>query len=293
MSDEKISNDPQTCASIAAQLSMRSVLELPFSGSVARDLPCYQPGQFMDVYYPADTGKLFPAVILITGYPDPGFEKMTGMKLKDVGQNQSWGRLLAASGVATILYTAADPVQDALDLVDWICANGKGLRIDVERLGVLSVSGNVPNALHVLQKRPVFRCATLCYGFMLDTETDKGVSAAATQFRFANPNSIELELAAGLGLLVVRAGKDAFTGLNNSIDSFVANSLRCNRDLELINYAQGEHAFDMKDASLQSHQLIRRILEFNKQRLIGQSYCAVGATSREKASTCARKSGAY
>lgn len=130
------------------------------------------------------------------------------------------------------------------------------------------MSGNVPNALHLLQNRPLFRCATLCYGFMLDTETDTGVSAAATQFRFANPNSTELKLAAELALLVVRAGKDAFPGLNNSIDSFIANSLRCNRELEFINYAQGEHAFDIKDSSLRSQQLLQRILEFNRQRLI-------------------------
>jgi len=268
MSDEIRPTDTKVHADIAAQFTTPSVLELPFSGIVVRDLPCYQQGQFVDIYYPSNSDKPFPAVVLVTGYPDPGFEKMTGMKLKDVAQNQSWGKLLAASGVAAIVYTASDPVQDALELVDWICAKGEGLGIDAQRLGLLSVSGNVPNALHVLQYRPRFRCATLCYGFMLDTETDTGVSAAATQFHFANPNSTELNLATELALLVVRAGKDAFPGLNNSIDNFIANSLRCNRDLEFINYAQGEHAFDIKDSSLRSLQLLRRILEFNRQRLI-------------------------
>ncbi len=268
MSDGNMEKNAQSRTDNATLFTTPSVLELPFSGTVVRDIACAQIGQYADIYYPSDCAKPVPAVVLVTGYPDPGFEKMTGMKLKDIAQNQSWSRLLAASGVAAILYTATDPVQDALALVDWIHARGEEIGIDAQRLGILSMSGNVPNALHVLQKRPWFRCATLCYGFMLDTDAEAGVSAAADQFHFVNPNSTELILAAELALFVVRAGKDAFSGLNNSIDSFIAKSLKCNRELEFVNYAQGVHAFDIQDASQRSQQLLRRILEFNRQRLL-------------------------
>lgn len=267
MSDNKTDANSGTGADAAAMFTKPVVLELPFSGTVVRDRAYGCSGQHADIYYPSGLDKPVPAVILVTGYPDPGFEKMTGMKLKDIVQNQCWGKLLAASGMAVILYTAADPVQDVLELVDWIAENSAAINIDAQRLGLLSLSGNVPNALHVLHKRQQFRCAALCYGFMLDSETDKGVSAAAAQFRFANPNATDIDLAPELALLLVRAGKDAFPGLNNSIDRFVAKALKSNRELELINYAQGVHAFDIQDASTRVQQLLQRILGFYQQRL--------------------------
>lgn len=243
------------------------VLQLPFRGKVVRELPYGNTGQCMDIYYPDGSTGAVAAVLLVTGYPDPGFQKMTGMQLKDIVQNQSWGKLLAASGMAVVTYTAADPVQDALELVDWVTERAVELGIDARRLGVLSLSGNVPNALHVLQRRQQIRCAALCYGFMLDSATDQAVSTAAAQFRFVNPNATQVDLAAGLALLVLRAGQDAFPGINVSIDNFVANALQANRDMELINYPQGVHAFDILDDSALVRQLLRRVIGFYLQRL--------------------------
>lgn len=265
MSDNK--TDSNSNPDAAALFSKPVVMELPFSGTVVRDIPYGGRGQSADIYYPSNLDESVPAVIVVTGYPDPGFEKMTGLKLRDIVQNQCWGKLLAASGSAAILYTAADPVLDVLELVDWITGHAEVNKIDAQRLGLLSLSGNVPNALHVLQERQQFRCAALCYGFMLDSESDKGVSEAAAQFRFVNPNATAIDLAPDLALLLVRAGKEAFPGLNNSIDRFVAGALQANRELELINYAQGVHAFDIHDASTPAQHLLRRILDFYRQRL--------------------------
>lgn len=267
MADKPDQKNTETRTDAKALFSKPVVVELPYSGTVLRDIPYGSNGQFADIYYPAKRNDPVPLVVFVTGYPDPGFEKMTGLKLKDIVQNQSWARLLAASGIAAILYTAADPVRDALELVDWVTGKAGELGINAQGLGVFSLSGNVPNALHVLQQRHHIRCASLCYGFMLDSEPEKVVSAAAAQFHFVNPNGTQVQFATELALLLVRAGQDAFPGVNESIDNFVGQALQANRDLELINYPQGAHAFDILDDSEHARQLVRRIVKFYQQRL--------------------------
>jgi hypothetical protein len=45
----------------------------------------------MDLYYPADTaaGRRLPAVVLVAGYNDTGYEKMLGVKFKEMGMSIS------------------------------------------------------------------------------------------------------------------------------------------------------------------------------------------------------------
>ncbi|HKC62201.1 MAG TPA: hypothetical protein VKB86_01125, partial [Pyrinomonadaceae bacterium] len=54
----------------------------------------------MDIYYPPDVkvGARVPAVIFVAGYPDTGFQKIVGCKLKEMESYISWGQLTAASG---------------------------------------------------------------------------------------------------------------------------------------------------------------------------------------------------
>lgn len=77
---------------------------------------------FMDIYYPDNTkpNKLKPAIIFVTGYPDPGFKAMTGYKLHEVEQYISWSRFMAASGIIAITYTNIDPEKDVKALLDYI-----------------------------------------------------------------------------------------------------------------------------------------------------------------------------
>jgi hypothetical protein len=249
-----------------ALFSTPVVLDLPWQGKHLPDQSYGESEQVFDIYYPASEQARLPAVILVTGYSDTGYVKVTGMRLKDTAQSRSWARLLAASGIAAITYTSLDPVQDVMKLYRLIASRSAELRLDMTRLGILSLSGNVPNALHFLGEVGTLRCAALCYGFMRDGADDPGVSAASTQFRFAMPADSK-PVPAESALLLVRAGQDQFAALNRSIDREVADALADNRDLELINYAAGVHAFDILDDSPRSRQIVRRILGFFSERL--------------------------
>ena len=69
----------------------------------------------MDIYYPPDSKSEapIPAVIFVSGYPDPGFQKMMGCKLKEMESYISWVQLTAASGLIAITYTTGnEPAED-------------------------------------------------------------------------------------------------------------------------------------------------------------------------------------
>lgn len=228
----------------------------------------------MDIYYPPGVGigSRIPAVIFVSGYPDPGVQARLGCKQKEMQSYISWARLAAASGLAGITYTNREPDPDGRALLDFIGLSAAGLGIDETSIALWACSGNVPMALSLLMReRPDrFKCAVLCYGFMLDLDGSTFVAQAAAEWGFANPcaaKSID-DLPGGLPLLVARAGRDEFPHLNESLDRFVAAALRRNLPITLVNHAAGPHAFDLMHDSEDSREIIRHILGFMRYHLL-------------------------
>src|SRR5262249_15312379 len=129
----------------------------------------------MDLYYPADStpGARLPAVVIVTGFPGAGVEKVFGCTFKDMGSTTSWARLIAASGMIAIAYTNRDPVVDVQAVLDHVRRHATALAIDGNRVGVWASSGNVPLALWLLMQASL-KCAVLCYGYMLDAGGSTG-----------------------------------------------------------------------------------------------------------------------
>ena len=92
---------------------------------------------------------------------------------------------------------------------------------------------------------------------------------AAGQFGFATPGreTMIAALRAEVRTLVVRAGQDSFAGLNDSIDAFISESLKCNRPLTMINHSRATHAFDLQDDGAETKRVIRSVLRFTKEAL--------------------------
>ena len=248
------------------------------AATVRRDLEYFSREEgplTMDLYLPSgpDGAAGRPAVVLVSGYPDPGYEAVVGCKFKEMGWCTSWGRLLAASGVAAIAYTNRDPVADLDLLLVHLRQQAASLGIDESRIGIWASSGNVPRALSALMQEPAgsFKCAALLYGFMLDVGGSAGVADAAAQFGFVNPCAGKSadEVPNDLPLFVVRAGQDEMPGLNETIDRFMASALIHNLPVTLVNLASAPHAFDLHDDSEASHETIRQVLEFLRFHLLG------------------------
>ncbi|MEW6207340.1 MAG: hypothetical protein AB1631_03170 [Acidobacteriota bacterium] len=221
----------------------------------------------IDIYYPPDwkSETRLPAVVFVSGYPDPGIEKMLGCRFKEMGAYTSWGRLTAASGMAAITYTNREPATDLLALLQYIRHNAAELGIDEKRIGLWACSGNVPNALSALiEEGDSIRCAVFCYGLMLDLDGATSVADAARQWGFVNSceGKSVADITQDVPLFIVRAGRDQMPRLNETIDRFVACALERNLPLTFVNHPSAPHAFDLFDQSETSIEIIRRILAF-------------------------------
>jgi hypothetical protein len=231
----------------------------------------------MDIYYPPEmkSGARIPAVVLVAGFPDPGFEAKVGCKFKEMGSSVSWGELTAASGLAAITYTNRTPAADIYSLLEYLREHAASLGIDENRMGLWASSGNVPLALSVLMREGsgYLKCAVLCYGYMLDSGGATGVAEAARMWGFANPcegKSIA-DLPKELPLFIARAGQDAMPRLNESLDRFVTEALACNLPLTFANHPAGPHSFDLLDDSETSRMVIGQILAFMRFHLPAQA----------------------
>lgn len=243
------------------------VLEIPGMDAVQvrRDLRVSET-LVLDVYTPPGAARS-PAVLFVYGFAHPLFAQ----GLKEMGAYSSWGRLLAASGIAAVTYAYREPVADLEALLAHLRAHGDDLGIDVSRLAVWAASGNVPTAIHALITQPpgTFRGAALCYGFTLDLDGGTEVAAAAAGFGCATPAAgrTASDLPSDLPLLVVRAGQDATPGLNASLDRFAAAALAANLPMTLVNLPDAPHAFDLLDDRDSSRAAIRGIVAFLQAQL--------------------------
>lgn len=216
----------------------------------------------LTTYAPPDLTTPAPAVVLATGYPDPGFAGLMGCRQAEMASYVSWAELLASHGMVAVTYENADPLPDALAVFRHLRADAASLGIDPDRLALWACSGNVPTALAVLGAEPAIRCAALCYGYMLDDPAagETPVADAAAQFRFANPGAAAETLPRSTPMLVVRADADEMPGLNASIHTFMDRM--AGTAVRLRTVPDAPHAFDLNDDSDSSRAAIGEIVAF-------------------------------
>jgi len=203
--------------------------------------------------------------VIVAGYPG---------RFKDLESTIAWARRIAASGMIAVTYSNREPLADLRALLDDV-RSGAGLRhasgqcIDPSRLALWASSGNVPLALSALRG---MRCAALLYGFMLDLDE------ASTNFGFVKPQTRFEDIPADVPLFIARAGRDQFSGLNDTIDRFVAASLARNLPITLVNHAEAPHAFDLVDEGETSREIVRQILRFLRFHLVDK-FAALSTSS--------------
>lgn len=91
----------------------------------------------MDLYYPSQGEKaLRPAVVLVTGYRDVGWQRGFGCLQKEMGSFVSWAHLIAASGMVAVTYANDDPVEDVKVLISMLQDKGPSWGIDPWQIGI-------------------------------------------------------------------------------------------------------------------------------------------------------------
>ena len=208
--------------------------ELTFSGADGEPLA----GR---IYSPSSTGRAPHAVLIVEGYPDPGFVKHVGCRFMDMEWSISLAQLIAASGMAAITYANRQPAADAVAIIDHAIANAPRLGIDASRIALWATSGHGPVAISVLNRAS---CAVL-----------------------SNPMTEGVTLAANVPLFLIRSGKDETSGLNAALDRFIALALSQNQPMTVVNHAEAPHSFELYHDSSTTRQIIRQALRFLSDQL--------------------------
>jgi dienelactone hydrolase len=118
----------------------------------------------------------------------------------------------------------------------------------VQFLARLASGGLLLNA--GMPGQPLIRCLVSFYGFH-DERVRQQLKAVAGKLP---------------PLLMARAGLDA-PDLNSNFNAFVSDALNQNERLELINYSDGRHAFDIYDNTPRTRQIIRRTFQFIAEQM--------------------------
>lgn len=190
----------------------------------------------MDIYRPASGGR-GPTLIF--------FNQASGAQRANPFY-VAWARIAASKGVTAIVpdLRPATIVQDFVALLEFINRGpAEETGIDAAAVAVYAGSGNVSNALPIVQDRRSTRItsAVLYYG-----------AADVAAFR---PD---------LPVLFVRAGLDR-PPLNRHIDRLVARALAENAPVTVLNHAGGRHAFEMMNDDDATRRVIEATIAFVKE----------------------------
>ena len=218
----------------------------------------------MDVYSPSSQpGRRAPAVLAPLAYPD------AEARVLMYGPLTSWAQLIAASGMAAVLYGTEAPEEDLHAALRHLRADAAALELDMDRLGLFAASGNVTVALSALMRDRRVRCAALLYGYTMDLDGSTAVADMGRQAGFVDAcaGKSVTDLPVDAPMLFVRAGRDHFPGLNEALDRLIARALARNLPFTLINQATGGHGFDLDEDTEMSRGIVKQVLAFLRLHL--------------------------
>lgn len=214
-----------------------------------------------DVYRPVTqaTPKNFPCVIFVSGF--------ASINLRYMQAYIDWARLMAANGIIGVVYETNSPVLDFDNVIEYIDSHADELRIDTNNIGIWSCSGNSPLGVYKVNASDRFKCHSIYYGLTTTINSKYLDDAREMSKQGGFALVVDREYTSKTPTLIVRAGKDHWTLILQAIDEFVAELLKKNVPLELINYPEGQHAFDLLDDNDTSRDIILRTVEFFKSSL--------------------------
>ena len=214
-----------------------------------------------DLYIPSTkaAAQTFPCVIFISGYARINF--------RHVQVYNDWARLMAANGLIGIVYETNAPNIDFDKLIEYLIANANSLQLDKAKIGIWSCSANSLLAINKMTESSKFKCYSIYYGLTLTGNSEYVNEAEELSKKNGFFFSVKNDYNSPMPILIVRAGKDSYTIILKSIDEFVKSLLAKNIHFELINYPDGQHAFDILDDNATSKEIITRTVEFFKKEL--------------------------
>lgn len=248
-------------------IAMPAVLHLPGESAieVRRDI-AYRTvnGQVLrfDLYLPPGATRALPAVIFVSGASDS----------RDWAVFKSYGRMAATQGLAAIVYAkryrrneVLEGADDTAVLLDFLRSRGAELGIDATRVAMWGFSAGGRLLATGMNPRHGEVRAIVGFYSLLDMSADLPFypdSLRPLVRDRASPVSVIQDRPASVPpTLLVRAGLDD-PAVNAGIERFARFAYDSNRPVELINYPEGRHGFDLLDDREESRRIMRRAFRF-------------------------------
>jgi acetyl esterase/lipase len=233
----------------------------------------------MDVYVPygAAAGKTYPVVLLISG----GGIEAGKYDFRDAGVYNSYGRILAASGLIGVSFSkryargvegARNGIEDTDAALAYFMRHAAEFHADPSRQAFWAFSaGGLVLSMTLRQMVPT-KSAVLCFYCVTDIDTPGKPAEEADRLRLYVSPLFNLQHRNGAHtppIFIARAGLDS-PDLNGDLDLFIAAALKENLLLEVMNHPTGRHGFDILDDNERSREIIARALAFLRSNLVGQ-----------------------
>jgi len=230
--------------------------KVPGMEQVNRERHHTSTGREFDLYSPPAPAAGTPCVLLIHGGPIPP-NLLTSPK--NWGLFQSYGRLLGASGLSAVMFDhsfygpeqAGEALSDIQSMLGYVREHGQSLNIDTERLCLWAFSGGGIFLSPFLRQTPrEIRCVVAYYA---------ALDAPIPEFSALAQISASTETLPAI--LIARAGLDT-PAYNDAADRFIQQALKKNAQLDVLNHANGQHGFDVRDDNERTRDILRRTLDF-------------------------------
>ncbi|HKF42035.1 MAG TPA: alpha/beta hydrolase [Thermoanaerobaculia bacterium] len=220
-------------------------------------------------------GELLPAVFFLHG----GIPADVPVKPKDWGIYRSWGRLIAASGLAAVTFNhrvgfpdpnLAQGAADVADAIAFVRDRAAEFGIDRDRIALAAYSAGGPLlAAPIREPQPYVRCLVAFYAFLdlRPSELHRKFLSDEQVRKFSPAVAISETKGKIPPIFVARAGKDQIPDLLPGLDRFVSEALARNAPLVFFNQPDGEHGFDNQPGDPRSREIVREAVEFLKRNL--------------------------
>jgi acetyl esterase/lipase len=245
---------------------------------VKKDLvykPADDPNMRMDVYTPPGlaAGARLPAVVFLHGGAP------TRTRPKDWGIYQSWGRLVAASGMAAVTFTyrigfpashLAESGGDVADAIAYVRAHADELKIDRDRLCLAAYSAGGPMLGPYLRNAPAHVRCLVAFYTLLDVRQPGGHVAgepAELQVRYSPLAQVEAGAGRFTPIFVAQGRKDEVPTLLPTVDRFAALAFTRGVPLTLMSHPEAPHGFDNQLPDDRTREILRAALEFLRWHL--------------------------
>jgi acetyl esterase/lipase len=232
----------------------------------------------LDIYYPRDyrPGTKLPAVVLVHGEWPPHIIRHS----KDLGVFVTWGQLIAASGAIAVnfnhratdrLTRVREAASDVANLIGYVRYNADDLDIDENRLCIWAFSAGMPLGMWAALRDapPYVRCIVAYYGIMDLREARDVLSEDVPEETLRDFSALYYLEEHGSEIaptFIAKGGLDS-ARLNATIDRFVEEAQRRSASVELMTHPEGHHGFDVLDDNDRSREIIRRSLDFVREKL--------------------------